>query len=648
MCMFLRSGAHEELQRANGEDNTNEEDQQGGQQDSDKVKKPARVHRYSWMHPDDNNLTVPMFIIAYEELYNADLTEVTCIRVWKFIFDSSHSDSELCRKLMDENRDTFANSGVAHAPNRSRRKQLVAEQKENRRQMGGLRGAHSLEYFSGMQYAGIINEQIWFERLLSYSGKGVHNDGRPFFDESKLPKGVNNKRVRRDPTYGGTHPFSPEYVFNAKRDMAFRAGTVSLEDNKPLDIHPDFLNVNNYWTSRGSFVMPDVHKKNEGFFFMTSPFICNIFDVSLPRRIYGSAYAGPHLLGLFKERFPDVIQAAGGTKDAITYCFNNMMSQKDQAILDMERQMAETVITYDSIEATDGDRKGLRHYGEVDASNSYIIEPRQSLKAIAQDTRRVYSELIQPWLKSRDELRTSKHLEIVMATEADDNESDHAPPHDGTESMDCDYYGTAMEELRAIDEETTKKHFEVTRDLVRLHLNRMEDAFRSKVEREAIPPGYLAMFDGLQKELLSMPNNTASVAFAHNRSLQFDDISSFAHIFGWIGAFFEQDCFIEGRDRRILDELFLHLFEQYGDVTFLLLLCGTKGNGKSLRTERAMWVFPENWVTSGGSSSARAGMNGTSDSVNGKNVIYDEMIDELCDADGSDRLEYWKQIVCAP
>jgi hypothetical protein len=25
-----------------------------------------------------------------------------------------------------------------------------------------------------------------------------------------------------------------------------------------------------------------------------------------------------------------------------------------------------------------------------------------------------------------------------------------------------------------------------------------------------------------------------------------------------------------------MDELFLHLFEQYGDVTFLLLLCGYK------------------------------------------------------------------------
>ena len=88
-----------------------------------------------------------------------------------------------------------------------------------------------------------------------------------------------------------------------------------------------------------------------------------------------------------------------------------------------------------------------------------------------------------------------------------------------------------------------------------------------------------------------------------------------------------------------MDEVFLQLFEQYGDVTFLLLLCGYKGNGKTLRTERATYVFPPDWVVAGGPSSAKGGMNGDMSDTNGKNVIYDEMIDDLCDADGSDRLE---------
>lgn len=113
-----------------------------------------------------------------------------------------------------------------------------------------------------------------------------------------------------------------------------------------------------------------------------------------------------------------------------------------------------------------------------------------------------------------------------------------------------------------------------------------------------------------------MPNNTASIAFTQDVSLQFEDMSSFAQMNLWIGEFWEKDTFVEGRDRRIMDELFLHFFEQYGEVTFLLLFCGYKGNGKTLRTERAMYVFPEDWATMGGPGSAKSGQNGTLRSSN--------------------------------
>jgi len=42
-----------------------------------------------------------------------------------------------------------------------------------------------------------------------------------------------------------------------------------------------------------------------------------------------------------------------------------------------EKQMSETIISYDSIDDTEIERKGLRHYGGVNAANNYIIEPRQ-------------------------------------------------------------------------------------------------------------------------------------------------------------------------------------------------------------------------------------------------------------------------------
>ena len=39
------------------------------------------------------------------------------------------------------------------------------------------------------------------------------------------------------------------------------------------------------------------------------------------------------------------------------------------------------------------------------------------------------------------------------------------------------------------------------------------------------------------------------------------------------------------------------------------------GNGKTLRTERAMAVFPPNWVTAAGPASSKAGMNGAFEAV---------------------------------
>tara|TARA_B110001450_G_scaffold255163_1_gene282036 strand:+ start:459 stop:788 length:330 start_codon:yes stop_codon:yes gene_type:complete len=94
--VLLRSGAHEELQRANGE-----ADEDSGESENEaKKKKPSRVHRYAFMLPTDNNVTVPMFTIAYEELYNAELTQVTCIRIWKFV-STSHSNPTLSLDTLD-------------------------------------------------------------------------------------------------------------------------------------------------------------------------------------------------------------------------------------------------------------------------------------------------------------------------------------------------------------------------------------------------------------------------------------------------------------------------------------------------------------------------------------------------------------------
>ena len=96
-----------------------------------------------------------------------------------------------------------------------------------------------------------------------------------------------------------------------------------------------------------------------------------------------------------------------------------------------------------------------------------------------------------------------------------------------------------------------------------------------------------------------------------------------------------------------MQQIFLHCFEQYTEQTQLLVLCGPKGNGKTLRLERAAASFVPGWVTMSGPRSAKAGMQGNNDSINGCNAVYDEMIDDLRE-NGGNQIEYMKQILLEP
>lgn len=37
------------------------------------------------MHPENNNVSVPMFTFAIQEIYDPSLTKVVALRVWKFV-----------------------------------------------------------------------------------------------------------------------------------------------------------------------------------------------------------------------------------------------------------------------------------------------------------------------------------------------------------------------------------------------------------------------------------------------------------------------------------------------------------------------------------------------------------------------------------
>ena len=548
------SGRHEEISTQSSAPPEN-----GAQRNVKRQKTPDRVFRYMYRHSQNLAKSVPMFVICYEELYDSTRTKVLAIRIWKLVFDQEHSDSELIRKLMDENHDQWSQAGVAHAPTASRRPGLVNEHKTTRQiaGSGSVAGAR-LEYFAGTQYLRIITENVYQQMLPMYAGADDKGGGKHAILLDKLPNGTLNRRIDKDcDGKGGDHPLSPEWVFNAKRLEALNAGLVHL-NGEPMDIDPDQLQVESYFDlARGTLRIPDwLRDEKQGFFFMTDPSKRNPFDLPLPRPLAGDVSPGIELLSLFKERMaPDVPLGSPRLLDL----FKNTMTGTDQWTEKHIREMAESIMTYDTAGCTDEERVsiaharaaigssgGVRNYGFTDGTDT-VIEPRQALKDLAYESSTIHSKLIQPWV---DDKRATLEKEEMRIRDDNGGEHENTPFED-----------RVFDELRKEKIDFKEHHTRIMKELAYLHLTRMERAFTSRVDSETIPAGYRAVWNGLQNELEDMPNKTANVAFALDMQMTDSDRSVFAHMNNWIGSFFEDDCYVDGRDWRIMQELFYHCFE---------------------------------------------------------------------------------------
>jgi hypothetical protein len=127
------------------------------------------------------------------------------------------------------------------------------------------------------------------------------------------------------------------------------------------------------------------------------------------------------------------------------------------------------------------------------------------------------------------------------------------------------------------------------------------------------------MFKGLE-DGIEANGGSASIAFNgagvrdglyDGRQLRCSDRMVWGELQEFLRHIFSDCARIDGRDRRILDEIYLHSFEMYADQTFILIIASEKGKGKSVRADRFAKLMPEGWISENGANSARAGMNGT-------------------------------------
>ena len=118
---------------------------------------------------EDHSRNIPMIVIGYEDLYDSKKETVLAIRIWHFVFDKTHSTSDLARKLMNEAPRRLGTRARRTARTRCATK-AVQHAKQTRALLGSsLANAH-LELASGMCYRHITNVSI-YKDLLSYGGK---------------------------------------------------------------------------------------------------------------------------------------------------------------------------------------------------------------------------------------------------------------------------------------------------------------------------------------------------------------------------------------------------------------------------------------------------------------------------------------------
>lgn len=541
-------------------------------------------------------LNLPMIVIGFEDIYNAARESVVAIRIWHFVFDRKHSTSELARKLMNENADEADHSGSAHCPNNQRKTSVVSAAKATRTLIGASLESAKLELTAGLCYRHVLNESVYKSLLGHYAGHSDKSQGRPPIDLAHLPAGSLNKHLSSHEEYGSDHPLGFEWVFNAKRPDALLAGLVHLNGTF-MDVHPDQIDVKSYFNmptdwppeqTRSSWPQEEVAKctfrvpnwvgsdvgDGKGcFFFQTDPNQLNIFDMVLPHAIAGSIKPGRRLLELYQERFYADCAHLAVDSPLLLSRFNNTMTGRDQWMLQQITSLADSIVNYDTMDTSAEQRmdvrsakkaaaRGIASYGQMDGDD-HIVEPRQVLKEHAFTTSNVHARLIAPWVA---ETRHSMAQEEERLRDVRDK--------DGNKLYEDADYATDdhFRELRARRTKFDLRHTECMRELVTLHLAKMERSFTSRIDKESIPAGYRAVWDGLQAELADMPANTANIAFwGRGNQLIDSDRTVFGHMTNWLGTFFEEDCFVDGRDWRLMQELFYHCFGAFFLLTLALV-----------------------------------------------------------------------------
>ena len=651
MQMGFPSGKHEEKMRQQVQNE--EQDQQagaaGGGRSAGKAKVTPFTHakRYTYAPHDDETDSWPMFQIALEDIYNDDRTEVMCLGVWLIIFDENHSTSALVRRVVENTHNLKTAKSVSSASAGSRNKDASAEADRHGKAGFGFQAIRdNFEGTVGLQYENVATMEDWKRLLDLHSGATSGRPGRPCVRD--LSKHINcaagRRRLEGDSKTGcgGKHPMAPELVFNAKRRESLEFGMVNL-DGTNMDVCDEQCQPSTYWTSDGHFCIPQIGIPC--FWICTSVEKKTIFELPLTRPLQGTVTPGEALMKLFLEQEVRQRYIDMGTPNRRIFehqlridqnAMNRLRSLatcRDEHQRRQDSLLRNALISYDLMTPATNTALGE---GAVDfnpeASGeeaNYTIKTTSMTQRVSKETDRIYTKVVQPY---------HSRMEKEFAEMAKPLQEEEVPSDD----PQWDAY---FAKRAAFNE----RFYAVKKDLTQYHLRLLRTCFLSTKDAATLPSGYKAMFKGLEDGVRDH-EGSASIAFnggkdGMGRQMMCKDRQVWGNLQEWLRYIFVDCCKIDGRDRRIMDEIYLHVFEMYANTTFVLVIASEKGKGKSVRAMRMGSILPDGWVSYNSATTQRSGMNGNNSPSNGTTVICDEMISDLTPAEPTERMEFWKTIV---
>ena len=312
------------------------------------------------------------------------------------------------------------------------------------------------------------------------------------------------------------------------------------------------LDPQSYFTADGTFQIPEVCVRKKAFWVQTNPSVLHPYDMSLPRPIAGIEAPGKELLTLFaREKCGFEGRGDPTTQPHLNLVnrFKNMCTGVDQTTAKMLREATDTIFSFDATEVSEADRKvasmakaGSAQQGLVGSfeKGAAVIEPRQVLKQLGDETSTVVRKLIAPWEEKKRAEIAKKAGECkkewkakLKAAKSETHLRDEAHKK----------YKEEMEALSAMSDAVQKQHVTYKRELFEWGGEKFFRAFTSRYDRDSIPTGYRAVWDGLMTELKDTENGSACIAVCEDLQLTDSHKSVYSHAMNFWGRWFEHDCF---------------------------------------------------------------------------------------------------------